>query len=80
MNPYLTRLLVDAHQSKLTARAQRAWLTHPAQRRPRQPNRISTSLAQLLVAVATRLDDQVQPRREHQESNARLAASGATAA
>jgi hypothetical protein len=80
MNPYLVRLLVEAHRAELTAQAQQARLTHPAQRPHRRSNRINTLLAQMLVAVATRLDDQMQPRRDNHASNAHVAASSGTAA
>jgi hypothetical protein len=61
MSEYLTSVMVDAHTADLLEQARRARLVHDAGTGRRRSSRLRSSTARLLVAVAVRLDNRLQP-------------------
>ena len=61
MSGYQTLLMVEAQQAELAARAVRPRQAHDARTARRRPSRIRSWTARLLVAVAIRLDNRLQP-------------------
>jgi len=61
MSGYQNLLMVEAQQAEVAARAMRPRHDHDARTDRRRPNRIRISTARLLIAVAIRLDNRLQP-------------------
>jgi hypothetical protein len=56
---HLARVFAEGRAAELAARAERARLLREV--RSRRPRRVRASTARLLVAMASRLDDRLQP-------------------
>ena len=61
MSSYLTYLLVQAQEADLAQRARRAPPRRLARWVPRRPGLLRARTARLLVGLAHRLDDRLQP-------------------
>jgi hypothetical protein len=61
MSGYLTYLLVAQQEAHLAERARRAPPPHVLRPGHRHPGRLRTRTARLLVGLAFRLDDRLQP-------------------
>jgi hypothetical protein len=61
MSGYLTFLMVAQQEADLAERARRAPPPHVDRTGPRRPGRLRTRTARLLVSLALRLDNQLQP-------------------
>jgi hypothetical protein len=61
MSGYLTYLMVEAQEAELARNALRPRPAHDARTDRRRPSRFRISTARLLVALAIRLDNRLQP-------------------
>ena len=71
MSGYMTYLMVEAQQTELAERVRRARPPDDARTGHPEPSRLRRWTARLLVALAMRLDNRLQP------ATARVAPSGA---
>ena len=71
MSGYMTYLMVEAQQTELVERVRRAGPPDESRAGPPGPSRLRMRTARLLVALAMRLDDRLQP------AAARVSAAGA---